>query len=423
MVQRAAHLRLEAVESLGSAGGSPEAGGGRCQGGATDGVLRDWLVSHRGETFLLETDTLASFRLTPEQAREVRAAPPELCPPRPSQPLDPARAEALTSGRLHEQAHRDGQLTSAVVYVAGTCNLRCGYCWNSQGGIYGTSALMDAETADRVLDFLLDPGPPTLRLTLMGGEPLMAFPAVERLVQGARQRLGERASFVLNTNGTLLTPSRARFLAEQEVEVSVSVDGPPSVQDRQRPQPGGRRSSPAVRRGLDAAHAQGLGVQLGAVVTTETATDLVEVVDAMDAWVPGARCVLSTAEAAIEPGSGRATPPVHGAAFQRYLDSLLDLWVARWLRHGRVPPIEDPRVRNVLVALYRREPVAGPVCPLPEARSLTISPDGRLFPCHEHIDHETSIGHVVSGFRAPARALWWDPAEAAACRSCPVRGL
>ena len=69
----------------------------------------------------------------------------------------------------------------------------------------------------------------------MAGEPLLQFPpgAEGHPVQQSPVR-GKEATFNMTTNGTLLTDDIIRYLAEHEVSLMISIDGPREINDANR---------------------------------------------------------------------------------------------------------------------------------------------------------------------------------------------
>lgn len=135
------------------------------------------------------------------------------------------------------------------VYLAQTCNMSCGYCWN-RGGSFGKPprllgindaglvtdlivSLVESSTADRV------------SIKFYGGEPLLNFAALERITLELRQqeaRLAKNFLFSVDTNGLLLEGKSAQFLARHFSQVGVSLDGREAIHDRQRPGTCGERT-------------------------------------------------------------------------------------------------------------------------------------------------------------------------------------
>ncbi len=133
-------------------------------------------------------------------------------------------------------------LSTIVLNVTNKCNLSCKYCYE-----YGQdriaeelpSAYMDEETAFESVEFLIanSGSMPRLNLTFFGGETLLNFKVVRSTVEYARRRAresGKTIDFSLTTNATLLTDEVVRFLSENHVGVTVSIDGPKDLQDKLR---------------------------------------------------------------------------------------------------------------------------------------------------------------------------------------------
>jgi uncharacterized protein len=74
-----------------------------------------------------------------------------------------------------------------------------------------------------------------------GGEPLLALELIREVVAYTKRNYGmRRVNWAITTNGVLLTPSVWQFLAENDVAVTVSVDGSPELHDRYRVTANGR---------------------------------------------------------------------------------------------------------------------------------------------------------------------------------------
>jgi uncharacterized protein len=136
-------------------------------------------------------------------------------------------------------------LTTMVLNVTNQCNLSCTYCYE-----YGEDKIVDTEngrqpkfmsdeTARQSVDFMLKEAGdnPTAHVTFFGGETLLNFPVLARTITYARERAreaGKEVDFSLTTNATLLRPEVIEFLAENNVGVTISIDGPREVQDKFR---------------------------------------------------------------------------------------------------------------------------------------------------------------------------------------------
>lgn len=116
------------------------------------------------------------------------------------------------------------------------CNLNCRYCFvrNQFPAGYKTS-VMSAETAKQAVDFfarqLALSGEKEATVIFYGGEPLMNFEAMRAAIRKIEelhdsQRLPEKVTLSLITNGILVTPEIAEFCREHNVSATVSYDGP-----------------------------------------------------------------------------------------------------------------------------------------------------------------------------------------------------
>ena len=88
---------------------------------------------------------------------------------------------------------------------------------------------MTWDMAKRAVDFLWEHSIDSrmVSISFYGGEPLLQFPLVQRVIQYSKARfVGKKLTFNMTTNGTLLTDDIIRYLAEHEVSLMISIDGP-----------------------------------------------------------------------------------------------------------------------------------------------------------------------------------------------------
>jgi uncharacterized protein len=134
-------------------------------------------------------------------------------------------------------------LSTMVLNVTNQCNLACTYCYE-----YGEDKIVDTEngkqskfmseaTARQSVEFLLKESGQIAHMTFFGGETLLNFPVLKSTVAYARQRaaeVGKSVDFSLTTNATLLQPEIIDFLADNEIGVTISMDGPRELQNKFR---------------------------------------------------------------------------------------------------------------------------------------------------------------------------------------------
>lgn len=113
------------------------------------------------------------------------------------------------SARLRKKIGNQRMPLSGSLELNYRCNLRCQHCYVSHGhtGIPGKQELTTAEI-DRIFAEVVEAG--CLWMLLTGGEPLMRRDFKEIYLAAKRRGL----LITLFTNGTMLTPEMADFLAE-----------------------------------------------------------------------------------------------------------------------------------------------------------------------------------------------------------------
>ena len=141
------------------------------------------------------------------------------------------------SGKLKEKSK--GIIKALCLHVAHTCNLNCSYCFASQGKYHGERAVMSYEVGKRALDFLVENSGTrrNLEVDFFGGEPLLNFEVVKRLVAYARSIEKEKNKnfrFTLTTNGLNIDDDVIEFANREMHNVVLSLDGRKEVHDRFR---------------------------------------------------------------------------------------------------------------------------------------------------------------------------------------------
>lgn len=125
------------------------------------------------------------------------------------------------------------------LHVAHDCNLKCEYCFASQGDFKGQRLLMPLEIGKKALEFLVENSGNrrNLEVDFFGGEPLMNFDVVKELVKYGRElekKHNKRFRFTITTNGILLNDDNMKFINENMDNVVLSLDGRKEVNDRMR---------------------------------------------------------------------------------------------------------------------------------------------------------------------------------------------
>ena len=138
-------------------------------------------------------------------------------------------------------------LKALCLHICHDCNMRCAYCFASEGTYKGERQFMSFEVAKAAIDFLIanSGSRQILETDFFGGEPLMNLDVVKQTVAYAREQ-GEKHGkiflFTLTTNGVLLNEETAKWLNEEMENVVMSLDGRKEVNDEIRKTVNGKGS-------------------------------------------------------------------------------------------------------------------------------------------------------------------------------------
>ena len=116
-------------------------------------------------------------------------------------------------------------LTTYYMYITGACNLACRHCWITPRFLApGQDASQDSLPFELFEQAIREGEPLGLNhLKLTGGEPFV-HPQIQRMLDYAAER---HLGVTIETNGTLISADRARYLREKTTVrfLSVSLDG------------------------------------------------------------------------------------------------------------------------------------------------------------------------------------------------------
>ncbi|MFN3984710.1 MAG: quinohemoprotein amine dehydrogenase maturation protein [Rhodocyclaceae bacterium] len=172
-------------------------------------------------------------------------------------------------------------LTTLVLNVNTGCNLSCTYCYKEDLDKPSAGKRMDFDTARASIELLLSESPREPRYTVVffGGEPLSNKPLIQQVVEYCEARfpaLGKQVDFVMTTNATLLSDDTIDWLDAHRFGLSISIDGPKAIHDRNRLTVGGQGTYETVRRKAERLLSRYRARPVGARVTLTHGTTDVE---------------------------------------------------------------------------------------------------------------------------------------------------
>lgn len=134
----------------------------------------------------------------------------------------------------------DANIESINLQVTQNCNLRCDYCPYT-GNYYNnrkhSNKSMSFELAKRGIDFLYNHSMncDVLNVAFYGGEPLLEIDLIKKCITYTRGIFAnKKVVFSLTSNAVLLTDEIMKFFCENEVLLTISLDGPQNIHDKSR---------------------------------------------------------------------------------------------------------------------------------------------------------------------------------------------
>jgi uncharacterized protein len=166
------------------------------------------------------------------------------------------------------------------------CEHSCPYCQVSRQSTDRSRFDMSEETAAQALKIALESPSSRIKIEFQGGEPLLNFSLIEKIVfaaEAAGPRAAKRIDFVIASNLALLTEDILAFCKSHGIFLSTSLDGPPDLHNKNRPRPGGNSYELAVKGIRRSQEILGPD-RVGALMTT-TEASLDRVKDIVDEYV------------------------------------------------------------------------------------------------------------------------------------------
>lgn len=297
---------------------------------------------------------------------------------------------------------KNGNIVKALcLHVAHTCNLCCSYCFAGQGKFKGKSALMSYAVGKQALDFLVQNSGTrhNLEVDFFGGEPLLNFDIVKRLVAYGRtleKKYDKNFRFTLTTNGVLIDDDVIAFCNKEMHNVVLSLDGRKEVNDRFRVDSRGRGSyENIVPKFQKLVNARGhKGYYIRGTFTHHNTDFLKDVIHMADL---GFQLLSMEPVVSDESSPSRLTDEDLPILFEQY--ELLAKEMLKRRKKGK--PFEFYHYMLDLEhgpCIYKRISGCGS-----GTEYLAVTPLGELYPCHQFVgDYDYCMGDIWQGITKPA---------------------
>jgi uncharacterized protein len=267
------------------------------------------------------------------------------------------------------------------------CNLRCTYCY-ARGG-EGEHKEMSQELARTIIDQTYENavsrGEQYYSLVFHGGgEPTLNWKVMTDAVLYAKNR-DLPCNVSMSSNG-VWTPRQQEFILANFDSVSISFDGLQHIQDKQRPQAGGRSSYNAVMTSIQELERAGVPYGLRLTVTPESVQFLPENIEFLCKETSQATLQVEPAYADVR---GQYTDPTPEQA-----EEFARLFFQAYC-------IGQESDRDLIYSGCRPGIISGCFCRAPE-EALIVTPEGDIVTCFEiHDRRHTYINEFIVGRAKP----------------------
>ncbi len=292
--------------------------------------------------------------------------------------------------------NKDNIVKALCLHVAHDCNLRCKYCFASQGDFKGDRSLMSLDVGKRALELLVknSGNRRNLEVDFFGGEPLMNFDLVKKLVYYGREleeKNNKHFRFTITTNGVLLNEDNIDFINKHMDNVVLSLDGRKEINDNMRKTVSGDGSYDIIlpkfkelieKRGDKEYYIRG----------TFTSYNIDFAKDALDFYEKGFKKI------SIEPVV--TSPDMDYALREEHIEPVLEEYEKFSKDYIKIKKMD----RDFLFFHFMIDLNQGP-CIIKRAvgcgagsEYMAVTPEGDLYPCHQFVgDEDFKIGDVFKG--------------------------
>ncbi|MGV8968377.1 MAG: anaerobic sulfatase maturase [Cellulomonas sp.] len=314
------------------------------------------------------------------------------------------------------------------------CNLDCSYCFFlSKEELYpGATFRMNDEVLGEYLRQLLESHrTPQVTVVWQGGEPtLMGLDFFRRAIKQIEQLAGpdRTVEHVLQTNGTLINDEWAAVLAENDVLVGISIDGPRELHDAYRVDKGGKPTFDRVIRGLERLKAHGVrwnvlttvhraneehGARVYQFLRDDLGARFIQFIPIVELPSPGG----------IPTGSQVTDRSVSPGGFGHFLVEVFEDWVRRDVGEVFVQMFD-----STLASFVGTD---GSLCVHSETcgTALALEHNGDLYSCDHYVEPDHLLGnirerHMLELVASPQQRAFGEAKRdslPAYCRRCDVR--
>jgi len=270
--------------------------------------------------------------------------------------------------------------------ISQDCNLRCGYCYADHGTYGSRKKLMRYCTAKKCMDKLLSKEHDN-HILFFGGEPLLNFPLIKKIDSYLKQKK-IRATYTMITNGTIMNDEIKIFINKKFLSLWISLDGPKDINDRQR---FGLVESvhDHVAETIDNLHPRNYPVTVKSIVTKRSVNELTEIVEHISSLNIDSIDLKPVKDVPLQ-----SEFYMSDEDYMTYINELANILASniKKIAYGDEVKLISYIYPILMQIISKTRMIYGCTA---GRKSLTITADGDVYPCHKYIGlKEFHMGNV-----------------------------
>lgn len=318
-------------------------------------------------------------------------------------------------------------LSILIKPASGSCNMRCQYCFytdETEHREVASLGRMSLDTMHKIVDKALLYADGDCTFAFQGGEPtLVGLSFYRDLSNYIKQHLNPkqiRVHYAIQTNGYDLNEDWAKWFAENNVLVGISLDGPKSVHDQYRLDHAGNGTFERVMNSIRLLEKYHVDFNILTVVSGANADHGQQVYDFFKEqnfrYQQYIECLDPIGEV-----QGCHEYSLTPERYERFLKDVFDAWY-RDMKSGHY--VYNRYFENLMMILSRQRPES---CNLQGFCSpqWVIEADGSVYPCDFYALDQWKLGNIlINSFeameqnRVQSGFIDWSKKLPEDCKSC-----
>jgi len=293
-----------------------------------------------------------------------------------------------------------------VLILTEACNLRCVYCYR---GDPGGLQYMSRDIAEAGIRLAASSGLP-FHVQMTGGEPTLEPGLIER-VAGLIRKEAWPATIGMQTNGTLLDRAITGIFKKYDIQVGVSLDGPPEVQERVR----GRAAS--TLKGLKLLRDQDMAFRVTTVITGQNVHAMGQLALLLGGFPNACGLGLDLLIARGRAVNADTVMPPSPKDLKNGLKKLLQ--ALNWVNEKRPHPVKLRELELLKQAAAGKRNTS--FCHAARGEAMAVLPDGTVYPCAQTAgDPRFACGTVEAVEKENLYSLGQYSLQNEQCNNCPL---